>query len=564
MKFGEIPYKRPVIDEYEANYTRLLSQFKEADSFEEQDVALRQIYKERDDFVTMFQLAKIRYLTDTANQVFQKEVNYFNQAFPVYKKLQTQTYQALINAKYKSELESKWGRHLFNLAAHKAKAFDAQIMVDMQEESHLKSVYTQLKGTAQIEFEGKTHNLASLMPFTQVKDRSIRKKASDAYWGFFAAKQEELDDIYDKLVKVRHQMAVKLGYQNYADLAYIKMERLEYNKEMIQNFRRQIVEHIVPLTRKLRARQQKRLGLDSLYEYDLKLEFKSGNPQPKGTPQEILAKAQKMYGELSKETGEFFDYMLRYDLMDVLNRAGKADAGFSWSLYNYQHPFIFANFNGSLEDIVVLTHETGHAFQYFCSRQNEVVEYRIPSIESCETHAISMEFLTYPWMHLFFEDDVGKYFYRHLGRGILSLPYGCLGDHAQHIFYENPHFTPQERADVYKEIKRLYLPYYDYDKNAYLESGRFWQREGHYYELPFYYIDYELARVCAYQFWQKSNKDRIAAWNDYLALCKAGGTVSFLELLKIAKLKSPFEDNCVASIAKDVEVYLESIDDTKF
>ncbi len=564
MKFSEIPYKRPVMEEYEADYTKLLTQFKEANSFEEQDATLSQINKKRDDFETMYQLAYIRYTTDTTNETLKDEANYFDEVNPLYDKMKNQTYEALINAKYKNELETKWGQHIFDLAALKVKAFDPQIIGDLQEENRLKSEYTKLKGMAKIEFEGKTHNLPGLMPFMQTKDRSIRKKASEAYWGYFAQKQEELDDIFDKLVKVRHNMAVKMGYKNYVDLGYVNMERLDYTKEMVQNLRQQIVEHVVPITQTLRARQKKRLGVDNLYYYDFYFDFKSGNPKPKGTPQEILAKAQKMYGELSKETAEFFDYMLKYDLLDVINRPGKADAGYCWCLSNYKHPFIFANFNGTSGDIDVLTHEAGHAFQYFCSSQSGILEYREPSSESCEIHAMSMEVLTYPWMHTFFEEDVEKYFFAHLSRGILFYPYGCAVDHVQHLFYENPHFTPQERADAWKEMERLYLPDYQYDKNAYLESGRYWQRQGHFFEDPFYYIDYVLAGVCAYQFWQKSNKDKGEAWKDYHTLCKAGGTAPFLELLKIANLKSPFEGDCVERIAKDIAAYLEGIDDTKF
>jgi len=255
---------------------------------------------------------------------------------------------------------------------------------------------------------------------------------------------------------------------------------------------------------------------------------------------------------------------LKYDLLDVINRPGKADAGYCWCLSDYKHPFIFANFNGTSGDIDVLTHEAGHAFQYFKSRNYDIIEYRSPSSESAEIHAMSMEFLTYPWMEGFFKEDAEKYFFSHLNNSLLFMPYGCAVDHFQHIIYKNPNYTPNQRAGVWKEMQDLYLPDYKMDLTPYLESGRFWQKQAHIYEMPFYYIDYVLAQVCAIQFWQKSTENRTEAWGDYVRLCKAGGTMPFLKLVELANLKSPFEDGTVKGITTGILNHLNAIDDTRF
>lgn len=564
MKFSEIPFERPSIESFEKGYDQLLKDFEQAETFERQDVLLKKLYEQREAFDTMHQLAFIKYTTDTSDEQMQKENDHFDTILPISEKMNTKYYNTLINSKFKEQLSNKWGAHLFNYASYKLKGFDPSIMEELKEENKLSSEYVKIKGTADIEFEGKKHNLAGIRKFIVDKDRSTREKASKARWDFFAQKQEQLDELFDKMVKLRHNMSLKLGLDNFVKLAYIRLGRIDYDDHMVSNFRDQIRKHIVPINAKLRKKQRKRLGYEILQDYDLDFMFTSGNPKPKGTPQEILMKAKQMYKELSDETNVFFEHMLKFDLLDVVNRPGKADMGYCWELSSYKHPFIFANFNGTRGDVDVLTHEAGHAFQYFCCRENNIIEYRTPGAETAEIHSMSMEFLTYPWMKNFFEEDEEKYFFSHMSDAFTFMPYGCAGDHFQQIVYENPGLTPNERAKAWKEMEKMYLPDRRMDSHPNLVNGRFWQRQGHFFENPFYFIDYVLAEVCALQFWQKNQQDSKQAWSDYLRLCKAGGSSTFLELLKVANLRSPFDDGCVKSVANEAFSHLNAIDDSSF
>lgn len=564
MKFNDIPYQRPSIQEFEKAFKAILSKLELANTFEVQNEALIDLYKLNDDFNTMFELGNIKYTLDTNNEAFEKEVNYYDEVMPVVESLFNSYYKVLNASKFKTALTKKWGEHIINIAAYKIKGFDPVIMDDMIEEAKLSTKYTKIKGTAEIEYNGEKLNLPGLTPFIQNKDRTVRKNANLAYWNFFAEKQDAIDTIFDKQVKLRHEMGKKMGYKNFIELGYNWMQRMDYTKDMVQKFRQQIVDEIVPIATQLRERQRIRLGYDKLEFYDLGFHFASGNPKPKGTADEILGKAKVMYKELSVETEEFFNYMLTNNLLDVVNRPGKADSGYCWCLSKFKHPFIFANFNGTAGDIDVLTHEAGHAFQYFESRNYEIIEYRNPTAESAEIHSMSMEFLTYPWMESFFEEDTEKYFFSHLNSRILFLPYGCAVDHFQHIIYENPEFSVDDRANAWKEMEALYLPNVPSGLTPNLASGRYWHRQGHIFENPFYYIDYALAQICAFQFWQKANNNREEAWKDYLRLCKAGGTAPFLELVKLANLKSPFEEGTVKSITGDILSHLNSINDAKF
>ena len=294
-----------------------------------------------------------------------------------------------------------------------------------------------------------------------------------------------------------------------------------------------------------------------MYYYDSGFNFKNGNPVPKGSPEWIVERAKKMYEELSPETGEFMNFMIDHEVMDLYNRKGKSAGGYCSYIQKYKSPFIFANMNGTDHDIKVLTHEAGHAFQVYESRKFDFPEYFHPTLEACEIHSMSMEFITWPWMELFFEEDTEKFLFAHLARAIKFIPYGVTVDEFQHFVYDNPDATPAERKSQWREIEKKYIPFANYEGNDFLERGGFWFKQGHIFKSPFYYIDYCLAQICALQFWRKCNHDRDVAWKDYLNLCREGGSKSFIELIKVAKIDSPFDKNTVESIINYADGWIE-------
>ncbi len=563
MKFSEMAYQRPDIGKVENDFNELLARFNAAKSALEQTDILARINELKNEFSTYASIASVRNSIDTTNAFYETEQEFFDTNEPVIKDLYIRFYKALGSSKFKDELQQKFGNQLFKLADVSLKTFDTSIIEDLKEENKLGTQYTKLVASAEVEFNGEKMTLPALSAFMESTDRDTRKRAYIANQGFFAGHEKEFDEIYDKLVKVRTSIAHKLGYKNFVELAYYRMARTDYNDAMVEGFRNNVLKYVVPLAQKLRERQRKRIGLDKLKAYDLAHNFNSGNPKPKGTPAEIVANGQKMYSELSTETKEFFDFMVSNDLMDLENKKGKASGGYCTMFAKYKSPFIFANFNGTVGDVDVLTHEAGHAFQCFESRNFQVEEYYWPTMESCEIHSMSMEHLTYPWMELFFGNDTDKYKFVHLSSNILFLPYGVAVDEFQHIVYENPDMTPAERKKTWLEVDKKYRPWMDYDGIDYLERGGFWQRQGHIYRSPFYYIDYCLAQLCAFQFWSKSRKDFNGAWSDYLRLCKAGGSDSFLGLVKLANIHSPFEPNVFEPLFGEIEGYLNSVDDMK-
>ncbi|WP_433957663.1 M3 family oligoendopeptidase [Cytobacillus horneckiae] len=561
MKFSEYDYIRPNLEVIENRFNQALEKLNAAQSADEQILAMNEVNTIRNDVNTMGNIAYIRHSIDTNDEFYKAEQDYIDEVEPQIEGYITKYYEYLVNSPYRKELEEQWGEQLFALAEAQLKVYSPEIVPLLQTENKLSSEYTKLIASAKIPFDGQELTLAQIEPYTESTDRLIRKSASEARFKFLSDNEPQLDRIYDELVKVRTEIAQKLGYNNFVELAYYRMDRTDYNADMVKKFRKQVEEYIVPMATKLKERQRERIGVDKLKYYDEPFNFRTGNAVPKGTPDWIIGNGQKMYDELSEETGAFFTFMNDADLMDLVAKKGKAGGGYCTYIENYKSPFIFSNFNGTSGDIDVLTHEAGHAFQVYKSSHFEIPEYIWPTYEAAEIHSMSMEFFTWPWMKYFFKEDTEKYQFSHLSSALLFLPYGVAVDEFQHWVYENSAASPKERKLAWRNIEKKYMPHKDYDDNEYLENGGFWQRQGHIYNSPFYYIDYTLAQICAFQFWKKSRENHEEAWKDYLHLCTLGGSKPFTELVAEAHLISPFEEGCVESVVGEIEKWLNSVDD---
>jgi len=562
LKFTDYEYERPDIEKVLLEFKKLIEDFQKSQSSEEQDKIIIKINTLRNEVESMIELVNIRNSINTEDSFYEKEKAFMDENIPIYEGIITKYYKVLVNSEFRNELEDKWGKQLFILAEMKLKTFEDGILEELKEENKLITEYEKLKASTRVLFEGEERNLAQLEPFIQSKHREMRKRAYEASTNFYVKNEEQFDNIFDKLVKVRHKIAKKLGYNNFVELAYVRMMRSDYDSNMVKNYRNVVEKYIVPLAESLKLRQKQRLGLKTLKYYDEPLKFLTGNAVPKGDASDILEKAKKMYGELSKETDEFFTFMLQNELMDLISKKGKAGGGYCTYISKYKSPFIFSNFNGTSGDVDVLTHEAGHAFQAYCSRHYEVPEYTFPTYEAAEIHSMSMEFLAWPWMELFFKEDELKYKFSHLASAIIFIPYGVTVDEFQHFVYENPEASPIERKNKWREIEKKYIPSREYEDNDFLNRGGFWFKQSHIFSVPFYYIDYTLAQICALQFWHKSNENREGAWKDYVNLCKNGGSKSFLELVKEANLRNPFEKGTIEKTMEPVKVWLDSVEDT--
>jgi len=565
LKFSDMTYRRYTVEETEQAVTRFIEDLNKAENALSAKTAVFALFDFSKGLGTSSALCYTRHTIDTRDEFYTAEQDYYDESFPLMQRFFDRANDALLSTPLRAELESLIGNLYFRKLENEKKLFNEAIIGDMQEENRLDSEYTKMIGAAKLQFDGKELNLAQMQPYRTSPDRETRKAASEVYFGYFRDNQEAFDRIYDQLVKVRTTMARKLGFKNYVEMGYRRMERFDYNADMVRVYRDEVKKYMVPLVTALKERQKKRLGLDQLYYYDLDFMCNSGNPKPIGTADELVQKAARMYHELSRDSGIFFDYMVENDLMDLLAKAGKTNGGYCITFDEYQSPFIFANFNGTKDDVDVLTHEAGHALQSYLSMRNiEIPAYYNPTYEACEIHSMSMELITRPWMQNFFGSDTEKFMYMQLEDIICFIPYGCLVDEYQQTVYENPDMTPQQRNDVWLSLERQYQPHMRYDGMEYLELGGRWQRQSHIYGRPFYYIDYTLAQVCAIQFFMRFEKHDPKAWEDYLNLCKAGGKETFLKLVGLAHLKSPFEKGVLGDAVDALWSALDQIDDSKF
>lgn len=564
MKVSELAYQRLSLEEFAAEIQEIIAQVKGAASAQEVMAARNRCNDLYIRLETAQALSYMRYSINTADEFYLAEKDYYDEMGPQAQNYLLEYTRAMLETPFRKELEES-GQIIplvFRSFEVELKSMSPEIIEDMIEENKLVSQYSQMMAAMEFEFRGEKLPRPMLMKFAKSPDRATRKEAYEVLGNTLKAHSQELDSIFHQLVQVRDRMAKKMGYQNFVELGYYRMGRLCYGPEEVKKFRDNVRRDIVPVVSRLRTEVGKRLGVDKLMIYDYDLIFPQGDPDPKGGKEEIFAAAKAMYHDMSKETGEFFDFMLETDAFDVESRKNKWGGGYCTSFMAYHQPFILANFNGTSGDVDVVTHEAGHAFADYTTAHNKyVVELNVGGMETAETHSMSMEFFAWPYMEHFFGEDAERYKFMHLLDALSFLPYGTIVDDFQRQVYENPQWTPEERKAAWRKLEAEFRPHITFDGVPYLEEGTRWQYQMHIYETPFYYIDYCLAQTAALQFLLESRKDYKDAFERYVRLLSQGGEKVFTDLLREAGLKSPFEEGALKEVAQEIEALLKSLEE---
>ncbi len=562
VKFSEMAYSRPDLDEIKKSYASKVEALKAAASFEEAE----KIFLEKEAFCkdteTMNTLASIRHSIDTRDAFYDEEVNFWNEAGPVLQACDHEWTDAMLASPFRKDFAAKYGDLMFINAEIEKKAFSPEIVPLLQKENNLVTTYEKLLASAQIPFEGGVYTISQMTPFKNDADDARRLAAWQAEGQWYKDNQEKLDDLYDQLVHLRDEMGRKLGYDGYTRMGYYRMGRNCYTKDDVEKFRQAVVKYLVPVAADIYKVQAERLGKTYPMSFaDNALMFRSGNPKPCGDADHIVAHGKKFYDELSPETSRFFNTMLEGELMDLLSTEGKEGGGYCTSIPSYDVPFIFANFNGTQGDVEVITHEAGHAFEAWLNAKRIPFSYIWPGMEACEVHSMSMEFFAWPWADGFFGEDTKKFLYSHLAGALTFIPYGTMVDHFQHEVFDHPEMTPRQRHDVWKRLLGIYMPWMKLDGEIpFYSEGEGWQRQHHIYSFPFYYIDYCLAQTVALQFWAMIQEDQKNAWDHYMAYTSLGGSRTFTDLLQAAGLESPFDEACLRGVCKKAHQWLEDFD----
>lgn len=562
QKFSELPYVRPDIAAVAAQYEAYNEAFRKAEAYEEAKAVFQKVQELETELGTISSLCSIRNTMDTTDEFYDAEMAYINENMPKLIPASKAFAEALVGGPFRAAFEKEYGYHFIAVLENNLRIQDARIIEDLVKESELSVEYSKITASCKTDFRGETCNFYGLLKHMESTDREERREAFEKWAALYESVSDQLDGVYDKLIEVRLSMAEKLGFENYTELAYLNMGRLDYKPEHVEKFREQVRTVITPAIARMREAQAKRLGIDKIRYYDESLTFPQGNADPIGDKEYMVNAATEMYSALSPETKEFFDFMTKYELFDLETRPGKHLGGYCTSLPSYKAPFIFSNFNGTSADVDVLTHEAGHAFQcYLGERLIPVNELQGSTSEINEIHSMAMEFFTYPWMEKFFGARADEYRYTHLCSALSVIPYMVCVDEYQHEVYKNPKMSGKERRAVWRAIEKKYMPWRDYDGNEFLEQGGFWMQKQHIFLYPFYYIDYALAQICTFFLYSEMKENREAAWNRYLKLCKAGGTMGYFDLLRYADIPIPFEEGTVEKVVRSV---IEEIESAKY
>ena len=553
VKFSEMPYERPDIEGLRELLIRAAERVQKAKSYEEVKKAYFEVQDKYTETGTMFSLASVRNTIDTGDAFYEGEIRWLREQMARLTPESVAWKKALASSPFRGDMEAEFGGQLMKLIDAELLTRDERIVPETIRTGEICQAYRKTTAMATTGLKGRKCNFYALLKAMQSTDREARREAFEAWAGLYERISPTLDEQFSELTALRDGMAKKLGYPTYTQMAYISRNRFDYTEEDAARFREQILKVVTPAVTAIREKQRERLNVDKLRFYDESLLFPEGNADPIGTTAELVDKAQRMYRAMSPETGEFFDFMKEYGLFDLESREGKQMGGYMTRFPKYRAPFIFSNFNGTSADVDVLTHEAGHAFQGYLSMRSIPVSALCGSTsEINEIHSMSMEHFAYPWMGDFFGENAEKYLTAHLIDCLATLPYMVSVDEFQHRVYEKPDMTAKDRRAVWHEIERKYMPWRDYDGNAFLEEGGFWMQKLHIFVYPFYYIEYALSQICAFQYYGRMKTDRPAAWADYLRLCRAGGTKGYFELLKVGALENPFAPGTVEKAVRHV------------
>lgn len=560
MKVSELKYERVEFESIENGLKQIIADIKNAKSVDEILNARESLLSILEEYVTSISLAYMRHTINTVDEFYNNEKDYYDEIGPQFENYLQQCTVAILDSPFRDELEKELSPVLFKSYEVMSKSMSPEIIDEMVEENQLVTKYSKLMSGMTFDFKGETMPLSILRKYMKDDDRQVRKQAYEVLGKGLEEHAQELDTLYDKLVKVRDKMAKKMGYGNYIELGYYRLGRISYDQEMVEKFRKNVLEDIVPVVSNLKIENAKRMGIEDFKLYDNDVYLPGGDPKPVIDTDGIFKAAQAMYRDMGQEAGEFFDMMLKNEAFDVVSRKNKWGGGYCTNFEKYKQPFILANFNGTSADIDVVTHEAGHAFANYLTANNKyALELGVGGMETAETHSMSMEFLTEKHMDKFFGEDATRYKYMHAFDALSFIPYGTIVDYFQHIVYAKPDMTPSERNETWNKLEAQFRPYLSSEGMTYLSKGTRWQYQMHIYETPFYYIDYCLAQIVAFEFLLESLEDYDRAFEKYVHFVSQGGEALFSDLIKEAELGSPFEDGALKDVAAKIQEHLHNL-----
>lgn len=558
-KLSEIKIPRPDFRVVEALYADAIERVEQAQSGDDVlEVVLEhnELVRRVSELVT---LTMIRHTQDTTDERYAEDQKWVDENRQRFTKLAVDFSEAVYASPFKDYIEERIGHMYFARIEKNKKTFCEENIPLRQRETELVNEYQSIMDTCQSVVDGQPRPFWELQGLLSHEDRNIRKEAFKAFSGFLSENEEKMERIWDELIKVRNEIGRNLGFENFVPVGYLERERLDYGREEIAKFRKQVEEEVVPLCNELFEAQAKRLGIDHVMAYDENVIFPDGNARPAGDREYMMGQIIEMLREMSPETDEFITFILDHELIDYKSRPGKAATEYSTMLSSRKAPFLFEHFDGSPGDVQYLTEGLGHAFaSYRASRKQPLEEYYASSSDITEIHAMSMVQFANKFADRLFGEDAWKYEFGNLQYFMTFIPFGVAVDEFQHICYDNPDMTPKERTYEWHKLEEKYMPWRRYEEDdEFMRRGGYWYHKIHFFSHPLYYIEYSLATVNAMEMYKKYIERPGTAWKEYLELTDVGGSKNCLEILELAKLTPAYKDGAVKESISYVKSILE-------
>lgn len=547
FKFSEVTYERPDFIEVQKKIDAYVEQVMNAKEYAEVRNAILENNNLFAEYSFAYEVAMIRNFQDCTNEFYAKEVQEVAEKIILLDT--TQLFRGILGSEFKQNIEEEFGKEYLEILKSKLNLHSngKELMVQEQE---LVVQYQQLKASLKIEYDGQIYSEAELNKLHESKDKEVRMASRIAKYKVILEQKDEFENILNELIHIRNEIAKVNGYDSYLDYMNEEKGRRGYGEAELNAFCQQVKKDLVPFTVELRKAQARRLGVGKLGITDYSIIFLDGNPEPIGDDASLLNAASEMYRSLSKETEEFYDLMLEHELMDVKASPNKiSNMGFALDLEKIKLPYVFGNCNGTIYDVVVFTHELGHAFQgYLSMKEQALSEYYTAVNDVAEIPSKAMEQFAYPYAEKFFGEAADKFRFLHLQQALFEIcDYSEVNEFESWV-YSHPESSLEEKAKKYEELEKMYDPSYDNSELIeYIEAGCKIINNMALYMFPKYVISYALSAMCALQFGKRMVEDKESTWNDYLKLCSAGGSKSYPELLKLANLSLAYEDGIVAS-----------------
>ncbi len=426
--------------------------------------------------------------------------------------------------------------------------------------AELEQQYQKIMGAMTVTYRGEERTLAQMAPFLEETDRAVRQEA----WELSAARRlqdrETLDDLFDRMMALRIEVAREAGFVNYVEYAFRNRERFDYSIEDAKRFHRAVERVVVPLMKEIHVHHREMMGVESLRPWDLAVDPLGRPPlHPFDDVEKLAAGAESIFHEVDPELGAQFAFLRGRQLLDLANRKGKAPGGYQTTLEDERLPFIFMNAVGLDSDVRTLLHEGGHAFHTLAARGEPLSAYRESPLEFCEVASMSMELLGARRLESFYNDADADRSARKLLEGIvLILPWIATVDAFQHWIYTHPGHTRDERRAAWRSLLDRFGG--DVDWSGYEEArDHSWHRQLHIFLYPFYYIEYGIAQLGALQIWQRSLTDRAGAVAAYKKALALGGSRPLPELFAAAGTRFDFGDELIASLMRTVRTELDKL-----